>query len=83
MSGISSKPPHKPGYRVEEWEDETSMYDPRGRRCPGPGSDYYVATYRCYVPIRLKSENVESWLDKNYENVVWIGDDGIPVKGNK
>lgn len=70
--------PHKPGYRVHEWEDETSMFDPRGRW--EYGSECFYATYRCYVPARLKDENFDAWLDRNADGVVYINEDGTPMK---
>lgn len=71
-------PPHRPGFRVEEWEDETSMYDPQGYYCPG--SDCYYRRCRCYVPIRLKPENLYDWLDRNEGKVVWIDNNGNPLE---
>lgn len=45
----------KTKYKIIEWEDETSMFDPRGRWVGG--SDYYSVTCKAYVPIELENED--------------------------
>ena len=68
------KPPHKPGYRVEEIVEDV------GFDTPGASWDYgrdgYTKVYRCYVPIALADDNVSRWLAEHEDAVVWINDDG-------
>ena len=71
------KPPRKPGYRVAEWEEETSQFDPRGYWCYG--SECYRCLCRCYVPIALSDAKIGDWIDAHEGDVVWIDDDGEPA----
>ena len=66
---MSDKPERRPGYRLHEYTDETSMFDPAGRW--QGGTECYVRTYRVWLPLGLKSENIGDWLDRHE------GDDSI------
>ena len=60
----------KRGYRKFEWEDETSMYDPKGRWLGG--SECYERTYKAMIPVRLKEENALDWIEEHYEEDIWL-----------
>jgi hypothetical protein len=60
------------GYWLFEWEDETSSFDQKGRWMPG--GEYYVRTYRIWVPNRIKPTN------ENKLNNYIDSQSGIPDK---
>ena len=67
------------GHRIFSWEDETSMYDPKGYW--SPGNDCYFATYKAYVPNTIPVGEESDYLDKldpyyvtklNTEEIKWL-----------
>lgn len=60
----------KRGYKKFIFEDETSMFDPKGRWVGG--SEYYSRTYTVMIPVRLKDENIDNWIANHAEEDIWI-----------
>lgn len=59
------------GYRAITIETETSQFDSRGRWVGG--SEYYSRTDKVLVPVRLKEENIDEWLERNSERQdIWL-----------
>lgn len=74
MRSFLIQPDPRPGYRVHEWVDETSIFDPNGSW--SFGSECNEVFYRIYVPIRLKQENVSEWIDRHADRSdFWIPSD--------
>jgi hypothetical protein len=66
------RPPHRPGYRVHEYEEDASWCTP-GAYWRG-GSDCYYVRVRCYVPCALRDENLPDWIENHADDEpsIWI-----------
>ena len=59
------------GYWVYEWDDETSMYDSKGRW--SPGIECYTRTYKVQIPNHIvEDEDVQKYIEDNYEDLIWV-----------
>lgn len=57
----------KPGYRIFEFDEETSRYDPQGKW--RPGTECYFVEYRVWVPIVLGSDSdkIMDWISNQMD----------------